>query len=507
MEYTYISKNGYVIIKHESTHELISKVKKELIAKPLASEDFNTQNTHFNIFIETKNKIYIPKQYGLTNIGKPGKYLKNYYGSKWTEHHIFQGELLENQKDIYNNLKKACDTHGGGVLQANAGCGKTFLSIKLMSELKGKTMVLVNKIPLMNQWRDEIYRFLPTAKVGFIQGNSNINIADCDIIICMLQSLARIDYPQELFNDINTVFYDECHNFSSKIFSSIFFKLTSEYQIGLSATPNRSDGCDYILNWHIGDILEKPIAKPKTGLKTIIETVKMTSTEYKEITLYNKFSKKEQIQFTSMLSELVEMQSRNRLIIEYIKHYALENRKILVLSDRRDHLFTLKTMLDAESVTFTSGLFLGKMKEKDLIKSRQNDVILATYASFQEGISVADLNTLLLLSPKKYIGHLKNSVKKESFKIEQIVGRIYRKQHIYVNPLIVDFFDNFSVFKSQGYSRQVFYKTFFGNRAIYKESCYCLESETFEINNIENTPEPEPIEEELVEELKFCLLE
>jgi hypothetical protein len=500
--YTYISKNGYVIIKNESTQELITRVKRELVAKPLASADFNTQNTHFNIYIETKNKIYIPKQYGLKTIGEPSKFLSNYYGDKWKGNHVFNGELLENQKDIYHNLLNACNIHGGGVLQADAGCGKTFLSIKLMSELKGKTMVLVNKIPLMNQWRDEINKFLPSAKVGFIQGQGKIAIQDCDIIICMLQSLARINYPQELFNDINTVFYDECHNFSSKIFSGIFFKLTSQYQIGLSATPNRSDGCDYILNWHIGDILEKPIAKPKKGLKTVIEIVKMSSTQYKEITVYNKFSQKDQIQFTSMLSELVQMPTRNNLIIEYIHHYALQNRKILVLSDRRDHLFSLKETLDNKYPEFTSGLFLGKMKERDLIKSRECNIILATYASFSEGISEKDLDTLLMISPKKYIGHLQNSVKKESFKIEQIIGRIYRKIHTVLNPVIVDFYDNFSVYQTQGKSRQVFYKTFFGNRAIYKYSHYSLDEDNFEIKQ---EIEPEIELEDTIN--RFCLLE
>ena len=46
--------------------------------------------------------------------------------------------------------------------------------------------------------------------------------------------------------------------------------------------------------------------------------------------------------------------------------------------------------------------------------------------------------------------------------LEQIVRRIIRKEHLHLNPEIIDIFDNFSVYKSHGNSRKTFYKSHFG---------------------------------------------
>ena len=257
-----------------------------------------------------------------------------------------------------------------------------------------------------------------------------------------------------------------CHNLGSKVFSQILFKLCSKYTIGLSATPNRADGCEYVFKWHLGDIVYKSNEKRK-GKPPIIRLLKIDTQDYKEVSTENKFTGQKQIQFTSMLSELVEMPKRNLLILELIKDLIKKdsNRKVLVLSDRRNHLVNLKEMLDNDlDITFTYGLFLGAMKQADLTQTRASQVIFATFAAFSEGVSVTELNVLILISPKKYIGHLQHKmVKNESFKIQQIVGRIFRMDHTERNPIIIDLQDNFSVYKSQGKSRVVFYKQHFTN--------------------------------------------
>ena len=191
--------------------------------------------------------------------------------------------------------------------------------------------------------------------------------------------------------------------------------------------------------------------------------IKVDSDEYKEVTNVNKITGQSQIQFTSMLSELTEMAKRNTLITEIIKDLVnRENRKVLVLSDRREHLKGLKLSFDTDpSITFTYGLFLGQMKIADLEKSKASQVIFATFSAFGEGVSEKELDTLILTTPKKFIGHLKNATKNESGKLEQIVGRIFRKDHIDKNPLIIDLFDNFSVYKTQSNQRKTFYKQHF----------------------------------------------
>lgn len=379
------------------------------------------------------------------------KYLLYSLNIKYDKIDCFYGfELSDNKRFLLHDMSV---THN------------TVTVLYVLSKLKGKTIVVVNKIPLLNQWKNEISQFLPNAKIGILQGSKNIDVNNCDIIVSMLQSLSSIDYPVELFSDIKTCIFDEVHNISTRSFSKVLFKLTSLYTIGLSATPERSDGCEYVFKWHIGDIVSKDKLERK-GLNPLIHVVKISSDTYKEITNISKLTGKSQLQFTTMLSDLISMDKRNKLIIEIILQVIKPTRKILVLSDRRSHLQTLFDLLTSKNVSFTFGIFVGGMKEKDMSISRSCQVILATFSVFKEGVSEKDLNTLILTTPKKYIGHLSNTIKNENGNLEQIVGRIFRKEHTIEAPLIIDLFDNFSVYKSHFNGRKAFYTTHFKSSEI-----------------------------------------
>lgn len=632
----YLSKNGYVIKKEDLSPETYQQLKHELRCRPITDDKYNFgRDISFPIYTETKTKIYIPKMYGIDLFGKTNKYLPNYIGKKWENDIPFVGELLSHQIEPIDILEKACYDKGGGILSLGTGAGKTVSCINLLSKLKTKTIIVVNKIPLLKQWEREIKQFLPNARIGFIQGQKNIKIENTDIIIAMLQSLARIDYPDDFFEDIGAVAVDECfvnntpiltsngninigtlysnfqnnialpmvktfnektqefewkkilnvfrkqndnlieiecnemkikstdnhqyltqygwkeakklnigdllislknnninnsiitnitkniknidlnhfvydmeiqdnhnyiisknncgfivhncHNTSSKVFSNVLKKLCCKYTIGLSATPKRSDGCEYVFKWHLGDIVYSSNTL-RQGLPPIIKLVKLKSDEYKEITTTNPMTGQNQIQFTSMLTELVQMQKRNKYILDTIINCVNEKRTVLLMSDRRTHLQLIYNMLQEQTVSFTYGLFLGQMKSKDLDKSMSCQVILATYSAFSEGVSKKDLNTLILITPKKYIGHLKNTSKNESGKMEQIVGRIFRKEHLEIHPMIIDLCDDFSVYKNQSSQRKAFYKSHFKNYQLCKATVD-LNVESDKIQEIiEDTP-------------------
>ena len=59
---------------------------------------------------------------------------------------------------------------GGGLLDVEPGKGKTVMALNIISKLKTKTLVVVHKTFLLNQWKERISHFLPQAKVGLIQG-------------------------------------------------------------------------------------------------------------------------------------------------------------------------------------------------------------------------------------------------------------------------------------------------------------------------------------------------
>jgi len=503
----YLGKHGYVIRRETLEPKELAELKKELTARPLTDAKFATPENNFPVYIETKNKLYIPKMYGLTRFGQPDTILDNYNGIPWDLSYEFKGQLMEHQHEPVQKLLDACYTKGGGILSLMTGGGKTFCGIYALSQLRTKTIIIVNKVSLLAQWESEIKQFLPGVRVGIIQGQKRMETENKDIVIAMLQSLARVDYPDSLFKEFGVTLVDEVHNTSSRSFSQVFFKLCSRYTIGLSATPNRADGCEYVFRWHIGDIVFKSDPERK-GKAPIIRTIKIDSTDYTEIATTNRFTGQKQIQFTSMLSELTEMEARNRLIIDLIKGCIKEKRKILVLSERRGHLENIKAMLTKDAVTFTHGLFLGSMRLRDLECSKACDVILATIAAFGEGVSEKDLDTLILTTPKKFIGHLKSATKHESGKLEQIIGRIFRKEHVDNAPMIIDLQDNFSVYRTQASGRNTFYKTHFKTATI--ETQYInLDSGNGSVVTKKTKQIGETVPEHKVEDLitKFCILE
>lgn len=470
---SYLSKRGYVLRKENLQDETLRELKKELKGRPLQDAKYNQFNqvvSIFPLYIETKNKIYIPKIYGLQKFGSPEKELDNYKGEQWENDIQFSGALRQSQNEpvdlLMNELTK---NSSGGILCLGTGFGKTISCINILSRLKTKTLVIVNKISLLKQWENEINAFLPDARIGIIQGQKNVDVDDKDIVIAMLQSLAKVDYPDSLFHSFGCTVVDEVHNIASRVFSTVLMKVCSKYTIGLSATPKRSDGCEYVFKWFIGDIVYQSKSERK-GLPPVVNTIKIVSNDYKEIATVNRITGQKQIQFTSMLSDLINMPKRNKLIVEMIIHLVKdEDRRVLVMSDRREHVKQLKHMLDEDKrVDFTYGLFLGQMKITDLEKSKASQVILATFQAFGEGVSEKDLDTLILTTPKKFIGHLKNLTKNESGKLEQIVGRIFRKEHKDKFPMILDLQDHFSVYKNQSRQRMAFYKEHFPN-VVFRE--------------------------------------
>jgi superfamily II DNA or RNA helicase len=490
MQSSYISKRGYVIRKEHIPDNVLNEIKHELRGRPLQDEKysmFNYKDLTFPLYIETVNKLYIPKMYGLKRFGKCEKESSNYVGENWHHDIPFTGNLYEHQNEPCELLLRELHKQGGGILSLQTGQGKSICALHVVSKLQKKTLIIVNKIALMKQWENEIHTFLPYANVGIIQGQKNVDIMEKDIVIGMLQSLSKIDYPQSLFDDFGTLVVDECHNVCSKSFSKVLMKVCSKYTIGLSATPQRSDGCEYVFKWFLGDLVYESCIERK-GLPPKINTIKIISSQYKEISTEQRGTGRKQIMYSSMLTDLIEMQKRNKLISKVIKHYVNdEDRKILVLSDRREHLKIIKQLLDNdESVTFTYGLFLGQMKVVDLEKSKASKVILATYQAFGEGISEKDLDTLFLITPKKFIGHLKNTTKNESGKLEQIVGRIFRKDHTEIHPLIIDIHDNFSVYNAQYKQRIAFYKQHFPI-VYFQEHIVKLDDTDIEIKFVKST--------------------
>ena len=82
----------------------------------------------------------------------------------------FEGTLRPFQIPVVKKYLACAKKKGCGLLELYCGAGKTVCTLKIISKLKVKTLIIVHKTFLMNQWKERIKEFLPTARVGKIQG-------------------------------------------------------------------------------------------------------------------------------------------------------------------------------------------------------------------------------------------------------------------------------------------------------------------------------------------------
>lgn len=235
---TYLGQRGYSIYKECLSIEEQELIRKDLKVTPFVPKSSIVKPASFPVYRESKKKFYVPRFYGLKIYGNPDE-IKISKGRSISL--PFKGTLRPEQIPAVAAYLRCAKSKGCGLLELYCGAGKTVCTLKIISELKCKTIIIVHKSFLMNQWKERIQEFLPGAKVGRIQGEI-IDIEDKDIVIAMLQSLSMKEYPLSIFNHFGLSIIDEVHHISAEVFSRALFKVVTPYMLGLSATMKRKDG-------------------------------------------------------------------------------------------------------------------------------------------------------------------------------------------------------------------------------------------------------------------------
>ena len=431
-----LTKEGYLLEKIKYTDNQLNKIKNDLTVTPYQSFKIGNSNVKpesFTVYEENDTYLSIPKYYGIDKLGIPDEN-KEIIGEKIDI--VFKGKLRPKQSNIIDIIFPKLEQNDGGLLCLGCGQGKTLLALYIATLFNVKTLVIVHKSFLLNQWIQRAKEFT-NANIGIIQQNK-IDINDKQIVIGMLQSIAKNKYDPEIFRDFGLVIFDEAHHAPSKYFSKALPIIASKKTLALSATPKRSDKLEKILYWYFGPILYQEASETLNTLQVKIYKYNIIHKNFKEYKLYDG-----SVNRAKTINKLTEIDIRNNFIINQIKNILLEEgRKIIILSDRVNHLILLKELLDKLEITTTS-FYIGGMKQKKLDESEKAQVIFGTYSMASEALDIPELNTLVMTTPRK--------------EIEQTVGRITRKKDHYVQPLIIDIVDQLQSFNRQGIARQKFY--------------------------------------------------
>lgn len=446
----------HIWIPKAESSPLLAALKKQLTVSSKFDSD-----TDIQAFSETTDEIGIPRYFKshylemekIHDRTAPG------YGIKFK----VTSSYREGQKSLIDSLSfDVKNGRTGFIIQADTGSGKTFISIKAMEVIGKKTLIVVPKSDLLDQWVKEIttHTDIPRDKIGIGQ-LGDIEWEDKDVVVALVHTLV-LDREKPMFKrQFGLVVFDEVHSSVPPLsFNSVASLFPAKYRIGISATPSRRDGLHVLNDWHIGETTLYMGKSKKMPSKIV--SVPYVSSFAKEPPPHLDTMVRRSI----ILKQIEEDKNRTVFICKFIlKAYRAEDRRTLVLADRTKILLDMARILEKNGVPkkdvgyYCKSLrFPGvdkKGKNKDIVKSVPKDeqlraakeckVILGTYGFASTGTNIPTLSVLILATPQS--------------SVKQSVGRIERFLEGKKQPLVFDFLDvNYEMAVNWNNSREREYK-------------------------------------------------
>lgn len=385
--------------------------------------------THYMVTGQNLKKL-------LLNHSNKKRHLENIPYSDLKHFMIYKISIREREIDDYYGFE--IDGNRRFVLGDFTVTHNTVMGLKIISLLQKKTLIIVHKEFLMNQWIDRIKEFLPTARVGKIQGQI-VDIENKDIVIGMIQTIYDKEYSSTFFDCFGLTIVDEVHRIGSEQFSRTLLKTITPYMLGISATVDRKDNLTKVLYMFIGNKIYSEDRKQEDFVSVRAIEYKSNDREFNETELDYRGTP----QFSKMIVKLCDFGPRSDFIVRVIRDLIEENpnNQIMILGHNRSLLKYLHDAIEYRKIA-TVGYYVGGMKQSALQETETKQIVVATYSMAAEALDIKTLSTLVMVTPKT--------------DIIQSVGRILRVKHD--NPIIVDIVDTHDVFQNQWSKRRVYYK-------------------------------------------------
>jgi superfamily II DNA or RNA helicase len=352
----------------------------------------------------------------------------------------FVGQLTEVQQQASSALL----AHETGVFVAPPGTGKTVVGIEVIAKRARSTLVLVHRTPLLDQWRAQLALFLDRkpGDIGQIGGgkfrpNGRLDVA-------MLQSLVRREDVAELVADYGHVVVDECHHVPAVSFERVMQEVRARYVTGLTATPQRRDGHQPILEFQLGPV-RFAVDPRSTAAGHVFEHLLMV----KETAFRLPEGATPGIQ--ELYGVLAADRARNDMILDDVAQALAEGRSPVLLTERRDHLeyFAERLHDRVRHLVILRGGMSAKQRREVVeqlasITAGEERLLLATGRFLGEGFDDARLDTLFLALPVSWKGTL-----------VQYAGRLHRQSHGKSEVRIYDYVDRYVPMLARMFERRM----------------------------------------------------
>lgn len=339
----------------------------------------------------------------------------------------FTADLLPRQQEILPTIENILAEQRCVLLSLYCGFGKTIFAIKLASDLiskhGGRVLVCCHRLVLIDQWKYSVEKFT-NGKAQIVSASNQIK-KDVEFYIVNLQNVQKRELDD--FDSVSVLVVDECHTICTQNLVRSLMFIRPMFCIGLSATPQREDGLQPVLNQFFGDtIIHKTLRR--------LYSVYIYDTNFKPIA---KTNEQDKLDWNDILKQQSESEDRNRKICKIAKYFATRN--ILILCKRVAHA----------QVLF-----------EELAKTEEVDVFTGTSKSFDSNARI-----LIVTCSKGGVGfdHPKLDMLIVAADVEnlfvQYLGRVFRRDDTI--PIVVDMNDKFPTLQSHLRTR----------KSVYQETC------------------------------------
>jgi superfamily II DNA or RNA helicase len=411
---------------------LISFLKDELnfvntefvVKKKMGKNTWGTER-YFKCIEETETEIIVPR-------GTIGRLLR--FCKETKIEYEFQDKRLKMDKVSYNcdiklrNYQEPAIEITGkkdiGVIVAPPGTGKTVVALKIIAEKQQPALIVVHRKQLADQWMERIETFLGISKneIGRIgQGKGK---PGKKVTIAMIQSLSKEleKADNHLKEAFGIIIIDECHHIPAETFRNTISQLHTFYLYGLTATPFRKYNDGKLIFIHLGEVIAELKAQDVTSYK--IARVIVRNTEL-DVPFNSKIDR-----FETLSKVLVHDSARNKLIINDLIAELNAGKKVVVLTERKEHIEAINQYLKQKYETITlSGDDTESTRNAKwrILKEGNYQVLITTGQFFGEGSDLQNAECLFLVYPFSFEG-----------KLIQYIGRVQRSE---IAPTIYDYRD------------------------------------------------------------------
>ena len=196
-----------------------------------------------------------------------------------------------------------------GVVVLPTAAGKTYLAQLAMQATPRSTLIVVPTLDLMHQWYAHLKAAFPDVEVGLLGGGSR----DRTPILISTYDSAAI-HAESLGNRYALLIFDECHHLPTDFNRVIAEYAIAPYRLGLTATPERTDGKHADLNILIGAEVYRKTAEELAG---------KALAEHQVVQIKVKLSQHERDRYNQLIQTRNEFLQQSKITLGSIKGWQL----------------------------------------------------------------------------------------------------------------------------------------------------------------------------------------